>query len=1207
MRAEQLNVSILIFSINLGFGIRSAAQQLVWNDYSLHEFLILILHSLLQQAVAAAVLFVLINIKALSEYVDKIASFYTKQPNSLKLALLGLTFLYIVKHNGVLRILVVSLVSAKAYGQLFNNSKVIKVVNKMIDKTGLSTIKKSKKATESHSLLQRHDYPPSSAKTPVSINRISNVRGVTPRTDLVSKRLFNDNDYIDTKKTRQGVSFYNNSLRTNEKLARKPRSTPYHKQSSQEHSSRNTVSSETDTRARSPIVEPQEPGITKSTHDDRGYNAYTELVQPLMATSGKAFNYAKEYSTNIFSSLSSFVPAPSQNVTAAGVSESMDIDQIEASPQKVSTRKRPNTESVSPSKRTSDKSKSKQSGSNEKEIETSKPNDKSVTFTDAEISPKNARTETATYAGRSSNGSSITSIDTTDSVELRRNNSTSSTASTISFSGLNSDGLNVGIAHKRRKAVSSFGYTSISDQSSLAKDDFVMRRKFAENLVTTEMNVNKSDDAPSSDQVVTVAMHRAPIINSSFAPNPAPEISKNKKEELIDDGSNAAPKSSGLSIFTDSTGSAAVPAVPSADVTKPTTDASTIGKIERVESAIFPLLDDVASTNKPASVSAATAPVPTVSSIFPEYSPNKNASLPNKVSPSKKPPPSPVVAGGEVPGIAFNSSLGKSSVGHSTQAVEVVPSAASSIFGGASSGVSTSQLPPLALPPTQAPAQRVNLFGNDVSASSTNGATTADNTAGSGITGILSAAASATKLPNAGGFNLVASNSAATPAAVASTTTISGVSGVPSAGGFSFGGAAANTATPAAASTNSAGFILGGAAANTATPAAASANSAGFSFGGAAANTATPAAASANSAGFSLGGAAANTATPSTNSVGFSLGGTSAPITSSTVTNTSSGMPPATNTAFSLGGASAPANPTGAAGGIIGASTTNPSTVGSTSIFGGGSSAAFGSASTAASSVTAPASNLFGSAPSAVPSIPSVPSFGATAPATSAAPFTFGATAQGSSIASTNSNTVAPAPVFGGSASGPFGSTSTISSSVAAPASNLFGSASSAVPSIPSVPSFGAMAPATSAAPFTFGATAQGSSIASSTSTAPALGFNQASSTAATSQGALMFGGSASDPFGSTSTASSSIAAPASNLFGSAPSAMPSVPSVPSFGAMAPATSAAPFTFGATAQGGNFMGSQNQPPNPGIMSAPAGGMFSLGTVDKRTNLKAKKK
>ena len=320
MRAEQLNVSILILSINLGFGIRSAAQQLVWNDYSLHDFLILILHSLLHQAVAAAVLFVLINIKALSVYVDKIASFYTKQPNSLKLALLGLTFLYIVKHNGVLRVLVVSLVSAKAYGQLFNNSKVIKVVNKLIDKTGLSTIKKSKKPTESNSLLQRHDYLPSSAKTPVSISRISNVIGVTPRTDLVSKRLFNDNDYIDTKKTRQGVSFYNNSLRTNEKLARKPRSTPYHKQNSQEHSSRNTVSSETDTRARSPNVEPQEHGITKSTNDDRGYNAYTELVQPLMATSGKAFNYAKEYSTNIFSSFSSLIPAPSQNVTAPEVS-----------------------------------------------------------------------------------------------------------------------------------------------------------------------------------------------------------------------------------------------------------------------------------------------------------------------------------------------------------------------------------------------------------------------------------------------------------------------------------------------------------------------------------------------------------------------------------------------------------------------------------------------------------------------------------------------------------------------------------------------------------------------------------------------------------------------------------------------------------------------------------------------------------------------
>ena len=224
-------------------------------------------------------------------------------------------------------------------------------------------------------------------------------------------------------------------------------------------------------------------------------------------------------------------------------------------------------------------------------------------------------------------------------------------------------------------------------------------------------------------------------------------------------------------------------------------------------------------------------------------------------------------------------------------------------------------------------------------------------------------------------------------------------------------------------------------------------------------------------------------------------------------------MPPATSTAFSFGGASVSANPTGPAGGMIGASTTNPSAVGSTSIFGGGSSAVFGSASTAASSVTAPASNLFGSAPSAVPSvpsIPSVPSFGVTAPATSAAQFTF-ATAQGSSIASTNSNTVAPAPVFGGSSSG---------------------------------------------------------------------------------------------PFGSTSTASSSVAAPASNLFGSAPSA---VPSVPSFGAMAPATSAAPFTFGATAQGSNFMGSQNQPPNAGIMGAPAGGMFSLGTVDKRTNLKAKKK
>ena len=90
-----------------------------------------------------------------------------------------------------------------------------------------------------------------------------------------------------------------------------------------------------------------------------------------------------------------------------------------------------------------------------------------------------------------------------------------------------------------------------------------------------------------------------------------------------------------------------------------------------------------------------------------------------------------------------------------------------------------------------------------------------------------------------------------------------------------------------------------------------------------------------------------------------------------------------------------------------------------------------------------------------------------------------------------------------------------------------------------------------------------------------------------------MFSSAASVPYGSTSTVASSVTAPAGNLFGSAPSAMP--------------TSAAPFTFGATTQGSSFMGSQNQPPNAGMMSAPAGGMFSLGTVDKRTNLKAKKK
>ena len=1106
MRGERLNLSILILSINFGFGIRSAVQQLDWSSYSLHDFLLLLLHSLLLQAVAAVALFVLINIKVLSENVEKIAGIYTKQPNSFKLALLGLTFLYIVKHNGVIRVLVVSLVSAKAYGQLFYNSKVIKVVNKLIDKTGMSTIKKSNKPTESNSLLQRHDYLPSGAKTPVSVSRITNVRGITPRTDLVSKRLFNDNDYADTKKTRNGVTFYNNSLRTGGNPARKPRSTPYRKQSSQEHSSRDTLSREADTGARSPIVEQEEPGISKSTNDDRGYNAYTELVQPLLATSGKAFNYAKEYSTSIFSSFSSQIPAPSQKV-AAQIDESMEMDQVEASPQKGSARKRPSTDLVSPSKRSNDKLKSKQFVGNEKAIESSKGVDKSVSFTDAEMPLKSARTETASHGGRSSTVSSITSVDSNETVELRRNNSTSSTASTISFSGLTSDGLNVGIAYKRRKAASSLGYSSASDHSSIVRDDFVMRRKFAESLVATDMIMNESNNVSSVDQTVPLAMYRAP--STTVSQNPAPEVGiKNKKEELIDDSSNAASKSGGLSgglsIFTQSADFVAAPVIPSVDITMPATDASTNGKIDRVESALFPLLDDVASTTKPASVSTSTAPAPNVAGIFPENSPNKSASLPPRVSPSKKPPPSPVVAGGEVPGIAFNSSL-KSSAGLvSTQAVEGVPFAASSIFGGASSGVSTSQLPPLSLPPTQAPVQRVNLFGNNGSASSTTGTATTDVTAGSGISGILSTAASAaatnttTGLPYAGGFTLGAAsnsiNSIATPAAVASTTTASGVSGVPSTGGFSFGGASINTATPVAVTTNS---------------------------------------------------------------IGFNLGGTPAPITSSAVTNTTTGMLPVTNTALGFSGAPVSANPTGPTGGAIGgASTANPSAVGSTSMF-------------AANPSAVGSTPMFAANPSAVAST--------------------------SMFAGASSTANGSTSMFAGASSTAFGSASTVASSVTAPASNLFGSAPSvpSIPSAPSVPSYGATVPATTAAPFTFGTTMQGSSVASSTSAVPALGFSQVSNASGTSQGALMFSSATSVPYGSTSTVASSVTAPAGNLFGSAPSAMP--------------TSAAPFTFGATTQGSSFMGSQNQPPNAGMMSAPAGGMFSLGTVDKRTNLKAKKK
>ena len=1098
MRGEQLNVSILVVLVNLGFAIRSASQRLVWTAFSFNEFFVLLLHSALHQAAAASLLYVLLNVQILSEYVEKVSGYYTRLPNSFKLGILGLTFLYIVKHHGVVRILMVSLISARAFCQLFHTSKVMKAVNKLIDKTGLSTIKKSKKPADGNSLQQRSDYLPSSSKTPASISRISNIRGVTPRTDLVSKRLFNDNDHIDNRKTRNGVSFYsNNSIRTNEKPARKPRSTPYHKQSSQASSSRDNGSSSRYNRTESP--DEQEPvELPKSTHEG-GYNAYTELVQPLMATSGKAFNYAKEYSTTILSSLSSYIPAPSQNV-----SEGVESEQIGASPQKSSTRKRHNPDSASPAKRPNEKGRNQQGGGSEMEIEIARPNERIVTFTATDMeetysapsgkSLKNARSDTAAYAGSSSIISSITSVDSTDTAVLGRNHSTSSMSS-ISFSGLNSDGLNVGVAHKRRKATSSLGYAS--DQTSVAQDDFVMRRKYAENLITTDMKVSKSESKSSSNQVVAAPASVAP--SAVFMQKRVTEVAaKSNKEELIDEKSSVAPKSSGFSVFTDSVGVVAAPAVNLIEANKPSVDVPAAGKIERVESALFPLLDDAAGkpSNESNKASTPAASVPTIN-IFPEYSPNRSASGASKVSPSKKPPPSPIVTGGEVPGIAFNSSLGKNLSGFGSIETSSTTSV-TAIFGSVSSGASSSQLPPLSLPPSQPPVQRVNLFGNDATADAA-----AKSSASTGISAIFAAAA-ATAIPNTvGALPTAGENTHATSAVPVST------------GAFSFGGATASTVTPVA------------------------------------------------------------------NPGGFSFSGTSAPASSAAVASTAtSTIPAVSTTGFSFGGTSAPTLPAGPTGGM---GATNTSTASSnatapTSTFGVAPLGSFGSTPAVATSAAAPAGNLFGSAPS-------VPSFGGAPPASNAAPFSFGASTAGSSIGSATSTSLS---LGGVSTAGVFGPTSTVASNVAAP--NLFGSA-------PSVPSFGAATVApVNAAPFTFGAAPQGSSA---TSVAPTLGFN-ASSASVASQGSLMFGGAPAGPFGSTSAPPSTVVGPASNLFGS-------TPSVPTFGATTAPITAAPFTFGATPQGTAFLGSQNQPPNPGMMGPAAGGMFSLGTTEKRPMLKAKKK
>ncbi len=1139
MRGEQLNVSILIVLVNLGFAIRSASQQLVWTAFSFNEFFVLLLHSVLHQAAAASLLYVLLNVQILSEYVEKVSGYYTRLPNSVKLGILGLTFLYIVKHHGIVRILMVSLISARAFCQLFHTSKVMKAVNKFIDKTGLSTIKKSKKPADG--LQQRSDYLPSSSKTPASISRISNIRGVTPRTDLVSKRLFNDNDHIDNRKTRNGVSFYsNNSIRTNEKPARKPRSTPYHKQSSQASSSRDNGSSSRYNRTESP--DEQEPvELPKSTHEG-GYNAYTELVQPLMATSGKAFDYAKEYSTTILSSLSSYIPAPSQNV-APEVSEGAESEQIGANPQKSSNRKRHNPDSASPAKRPNEKGRSQQGDGNEMEIEIARPNERTVTFTDTDMeetysapsgkSPKNARGDTAAYAGSSSIISSITSVDSTDTAVVGRNHSTSSTMSSISFSGLNSDGLNVGVAHKRRKATSSLGYAS--DQTSVAQDDFVMRRKYAENLITTDMKVSKSESKSSSNQVVAAPASAAP--SAVFMQKQVTEVAaKSNKEELIDEKSSVAPKSSGFSIFTDSVGVVAAPVVPVVEASKPSVDVPAAGKIERVESALFPLLDDAASkpSNEGNKASTPAAPVPTIN-IFPEYSPNRSASG-AKVSPSKKPPPSPIVTGGEVPGIAFNSSLGKNSSAFGSIETSSTTSV-TAIFGSVSSGASSSQLPPLSLPPSQPPVQRVNLFGNDATADAA-----AKSSASTGISAIFAAAA-ATAVPNTVGALPTTGETTQAASAVPAST-----------GAFSFGAATASTVTPAA------------------------------------------------------------------NPGGFSFGGTSAPASSAAVASTAtSTIPAVSTTGFSFGGASAPTLPAVPTGGM---GATNTSTASSnatapTSTFGAAPLGSFGSTPAVATSAAAPAGNLFGSAPS----VPSVPSFGGAAPASSAAPFSFGASTAGSSIGSATSTSLSlggasTAGVFGSTstvasnvaapASNLFGSTSTVASNVAAPASNLFGSTSTVASNVaapasnlfgstPSVPSFGATTvPPVNAAPFTFGAAPQGSSA----TVAPTLGFN--ASSAPVAQGSLMFGGAPAGPFGSTSAPPSTAVGPASNLFGSSPSA-------PTFGATTAPITAAPFTFGATPQGTAFLGSQNQPPNPGMMGPAAGGMFSLGTTEKRPMLKAKKK